>query len=75
MGQAAILNGNEKDGKADSLHIIGPAARTPDDRMTDDDEEIFWLTAGYMVGAGRLITEDDHGMEDTDWIPSTIESD
>ena len=43
-------------------------------RMTDDDEETFWLTAGYMVGAGRLITEEDHSMEDIDWMPSTIES-
>ena len=33
-------------------------------RMTDEDEEIFWLTAGFMIVSNRTSSEDECSMED-----------
>ena len=44
--------------------------------MTDEDEETFWLAAGYTVEASSVAPADDEMIgDDTDWQPSQIESD
>ena len=72
---AAVIGGNPRKLTVYTLMDPQHGHMIVEGRMTDDDEELFGLTAGYVVGAGRLITEENHGMEDTDWMPFTIESD